>query len=248
MTVRVGINGFGRIGRLAFRAARGKDIEVVGINDLTDAKTLAHLLKYDSIHGPSPARSKPPRTRSSSTARRSRSPPRRDPAKLPWKELGAEDRDRVDRPLHRPRRRRQAPRGRRQARDHHRARQGPRRDDRARRERARPTTRPSTTSSRTRRAPPTASRRSRRCCTTTSASRRGWMTTIHAYTNDQVTLDFPHKDLRRARAAAVSMIPTIDRRREGDRPGAARAQGQARRLRDARADPGRLGGRPLGRA
>ena len=54
MTIRVGINGFGRIGRLAFRAARGKDIEVVGINDLTDAKTLAHLLKWDSIHGPYP--------------------------------------------------------------------------------------------------------------------------------------------------------------------------------------------------
>ena len=51
MAIRVGINGFGRIGRLVFRAARGQDIEVVGINDLTDAKTLAHLLKYDSIHG-----------------------------------------------------------------------------------------------------------------------------------------------------------------------------------------------------
>ena len=51
MTVKLGINGFGRIGRLVFRAARGKDMEVVGINDLTDAKTLAHLLKYDSVHG-----------------------------------------------------------------------------------------------------------------------------------------------------------------------------------------------------
>ena len=51
MAIRVGINGFGRIGRLVFRAARGQDIEVVGINDLTDARTLAHLLKYDSSHG-----------------------------------------------------------------------------------------------------------------------------------------------------------------------------------------------------
>ena len=51
MATRVGINGFGRIGRLVFRAARGQDLEIVGINDLTDAKTLAHLLKYDSIHG-----------------------------------------------------------------------------------------------------------------------------------------------------------------------------------------------------
>ena len=51
MTIRVGINGFGRIGRLFFRAAQGQDIEIVGINDLTDAKTLAHMLKWDSIHG-----------------------------------------------------------------------------------------------------------------------------------------------------------------------------------------------------
>ena len=51
MAARVGINGFGRIGRLVFRAAREKDLEIVGINDLTDAGTLAHLLKYDSVHG-----------------------------------------------------------------------------------------------------------------------------------------------------------------------------------------------------
>ena len=51
MAIRVGINGFGRIGRLVFRAAQGKAIEIVGINDLTDAATLAHLLKWDSIHG-----------------------------------------------------------------------------------------------------------------------------------------------------------------------------------------------------
>ena len=54
MATPIGINGFGRIGRLAFRAARGKDLDVVGINDLTDAKTLAHLLKWDSVHGPFP--------------------------------------------------------------------------------------------------------------------------------------------------------------------------------------------------
>ena len=51
MTVKVGINGFGRIGRLAFRAMQERDVEVVGINDLVDAATLAHLLKYDSVHG-----------------------------------------------------------------------------------------------------------------------------------------------------------------------------------------------------
>ena len=54
MTVRVGINGFGRIGRLAFRAMRKLDVEIVGINDLVDASTLAHLLKYDSVHGKFP--------------------------------------------------------------------------------------------------------------------------------------------------------------------------------------------------
>ena len=54
MATAVGINGFGRIGRLVFRAARGKDLQIVGINDLTDAKTLAHLLKWDSVHGPYP--------------------------------------------------------------------------------------------------------------------------------------------------------------------------------------------------
>ena len=70
------------------------------------------------------------------------------------------------------------------------------------------------------------------------------MTTIHSYTGDQPTLDTMHKDLYRARAAALSMIPTIDRRRQGRRPRAAGAEGQARRLRDPRADAERLGGRP----
>ena len=72
MAVRVGINGFGRIGRNAFRAAmaRGGDgIEWVAVNDLTDAETLGHLLKYDSILGPYPGRSRFARARSSSTAR-----------------------------------------------------------------------------------------------------------------------------------------------------------------------------------
>ena len=93
MTVRVGINGFGRIGRNYFRAllASGADVEVVGVNDLTDVKTLAHLLKYDSILGRL--------GREVSVARRARSPSaarsfavlaERDPAALPWKELGAD--------------------------------------------------------------------------------------------------------------------------------------------------------------
>ena len=73
---------------------------------------------------------------------------------------------------------------------------------------------------------------------------KGLMTTIHAYTQDQNLQDGPHKDLRRARAAALNIVPDLDRRRQGDRPGAARAQGQARRLRAAGADPDRLGHRP----
>ena len=73
---------------------------------------------------------------------------------------------------------------------------------------------------------------------------RGLMTTIHAYTQDQNLQDGPHKDLRRARAAALNIVPTSHRRGQGDRPGAARAQGQARRLRAARAGPDRLGHRP----
>ena len=81
MTVRVGINGFGRIGRNFFRAARaaGADIEIVGVNDLTDNATLAHLLKYDCILGRLGERSPTPTTRSPSAARRSRPSPSATP-------------------------------------------------------------------------------------------------------------------------------------------------------------------------
>ena len=89
MTVRVGINGFGRIGRLAFRAARGKDIEVVGINDLTDAKTLAHLLKWDSIHGPFPGSVEAAENAIVVDGKKIPVTAEKDPAKLPWKQLGA---------------------------------------------------------------------------------------------------------------------------------------------------------------
>ncbi len=77
---------------------------------------------------------------------------------------------------------------------------------------------------------------------------KGSMTTIHSYTNDQNVLDFPHKDLRRARAAAHQHDPDHHRRRQGHRPGDAGTEGQAGRLLDARSDPGRFGGRPGGRA
>ena len=77
--------------------------------------------------------------------------------------------------------------------------------------------------------------------------RHGLMTTIHAYTADQNLLDGPHKDLRRARAAAVNLVPDLDRRGEGGRPGDPRARGQAARLRRARAGAHRVARRPDGR-
>jgi len=92
VTVRVGINGFGRIGRNFFRAAlaQGADIEVVGANDLTDNKTLAHLLKYDSILGRLPAEVTYDEQNISVGGKSFRALAERDPAALPWKELGAD--------------------------------------------------------------------------------------------------------------------------------------------------------------
>ena len=89
MSVRVGINGFGRIGRLVFRAAQNKDVEIVGINDLTDAATLAHLLKWDSIHGRFPGTVE---AGDNAIIVDGVSIPicsERDPANLPWSKLGA---------------------------------------------------------------------------------------------------------------------------------------------------------------
>ena len=212
MTVRVGINGFGRIGRNFFRAvqASGADIEIVGVNDLTDNATLAHLLKYDSILGRlGRRRDLTRRRRSPSTASAFRALAERDPAELPWGDLGADiviestgfftKADQGAGAHRRPARRRSS--SRRPAKD----------EDitivmGVNDERLRPGER--TRSSRTPRARRTASRRWPRCCTTRSASSKGLMTTIHAYTNDQIILDCPHKDLRRARAAALNIIPT----------------------------------------
>ena len=245
MAVKVGINGFGRIGRNIMRAAMGdKDIDFVAVNDLTDAATLAHLLKYDSVLG---------NLEGGREARRGdgitvdgdefKVLSRQGPGAAALEGPRRRHRVRVDRHLHQPRRRGQAHRRRRQE-----GRSSPRR----RRSRTSPscsastttsTTRRSTRSSRTRRARRTAWRRSPRCSTSRSAIKKGWMTTVHSYTNDQNLLDLPHKDLRRARAAALSIIPTTT--------GAAKAvgevmpelEGQARRHRDARADAERVGRR-----
>ncbi len=88
--MRVGINGFGRIGRLVFKAARNTNIEFVGINDITDAGTLAHLLKYDSIHGRYPGEVKADGNNLVVDSKKIPITAERDPAKLPWKDLGVD--------------------------------------------------------------------------------------------------------------------------------------------------------------
>ena len=207
MTVRVGINGFGRIGRLALRAARGKDIEIVGINDLTDAKTLAHLLKWDSVHGPFPGSVELGDNAIIVDGKKIAVTGEKDPAKLPWKERGAKIVI--------------------ESTGHFTDRAGAAKHIEAGAERviiSAPAKSPDATIVLGVNGDSYDAAKhhvvSNASCTTNCLApvakvlqdnwgiEKGWMTTIHAYTNDQVTLDFPHKDLRRARAAAVSMIPT----------------------------------------
>jgi glyceraldehyde 3-phosphate dehydrogenase len=207
MTIAVGINGFGRIGRLVFRAARGQDLRIVGINDLTDAGTLAHLLKYDSVHGRFPGEVEAADGAIVVDGTKIPVSAERDPAKLPWKSLGAKlviestghFADRVGASKHLD----------------------------AGAERviiSAPAKDPDVTivlGVNTDDYDPSKHHIvSNASCTTNCLGpvakvlddefglESGWMTTIHAYTNDQVILDFPHKDLRRARAAGLSMIPT----------------------------------------
>src|SRR5260370_7287209 len=91
MSIRVGVNGFGRIGRVFFRTAlEASDIEVVGVNDLADAKTLAHLLKHDSVHGTLAADVQAKGEAIFVNGREVRVCAQKDPAALPWKELGVD--------------------------------------------------------------------------------------------------------------------------------------------------------------
>ena len=248
MTVKIGVNGFGRIGRNFFRAAKqgGADLDFVAVNDITDAATLAHLLKYDSVHGHlRRRRSARRRTASRSTATSCGCSPSAIPANLPWKELGAEiviestglftDREKAAKHLEAGAQKVviSAPA---KGEDltvvlgvndelydpaiHHVI--------------------------------------SNASCTTNCVApmvkvlddafgvEHGFMTTIHAYTNDQQILDLPHKDLRRARAAAINIIPTSTGAAKAAGLGAAAAEGQARRHLDARAGARRLGDRPRG--
>jgi len=207
MTIKVGINGFGRIGRNVFRAGlNDKEIDFVAVNDITDAKTLAHLLKYDSVHGKLPGVTLEDEDILVGE-RRLKVLSERDPANLPWKDLGVEvviestgifrDRERASKHLTAGAKKvvisapakgeditivigvnedKYIPE------EHHII--------------------------------------SNASCTTNCLApvakvlndifgiEKGVMTTIHSYTADQNLMDLPHKDLRRARAAALSMIPT----------------------------------------
>jgi glyceraldehyde 3-phosphate dehydrogenase len=209
MATRVAINGFGRIGRNILRAAKkyGADLEFVAVNDLTDADTLAHLLRYDSVHGRYPGSVEVSGDGLKVDGSGLRVTAERDPARLPWDELGVDivfeatgiftqaDKARAHMDAGAKKVVITAPakgeditivlgvnEDRYEADNHHII--------------------------------------SNASCTTNCLApvvkvlldsfgfRRGVMTTIHAYTNDQNILDLPHKDLRRARAAAMSIIPT----------------------------------------
>lgn len=211
MSVRVGINGFGRIGRMIVRAAkrdgRGKGLDFVAVNDLTDTKTLAHLFKYDSVHRAYPGSVETKDEHLVIDGDVVQVLSEKDPAKLPWKDLGVDIvfestglfRSRDDASKHLSAGAKKvvitAPakgedisiclgvnHDAYEPDNHHVI--------------------------------------SNASCTTNCLApvvkvlleefgfRRGLMTTIHSYTNDQRLLDLPHKDLRRARSAAVSIIPT----------------------------------------
>jgi glyceraldehyde 3-phosphate dehydrogenase len=207
MTVTVGINGFGRIGRNAFRAMQTRAAEVVGVNDLVDARTLAHLLKYDSVHGRFPGEVAADGNAIVVNGKKIPVFSERDPAKIPWGSVGAKivvestglftAREKAE--LH--------------------LQGGAERVI---------ISAPATGEDVTLvlgvndRAYDPAKHRvvSNASCTTnclapvakvlndTFGIERGLMVTIHSYTSDQSLVDTPHKDLRRARAGAMSMIPT----------------------------------------
>ncbi len=218
MAIRVGINGFGRIGRNVFRASLNEpELEFVAINDITDAKTLAHLLRYDSIHGQLDAAVVAEDNALVVDGKRIEIIQERDPGKLPWGNLG------VDIALEST----GLFTAREQASLHLSA--GAKKVIISA-----PAKNPDITVcygvNHTNYDPASHHIVSNASCTTNCLAplakvlhesfgiTRGLMTTVHAYTNDQRILDLPHSDIRRARAAALSMIPTST--------GAARAVGE----------------------
>ncbi|HUC41865.1 MAG TPA: type I glyceraldehyde-3-phosphate dehydrogenase [Gemmatimonadales bacterium] len=210
MAVRVGINGFGRIGRNVLRAAtmaKQTDIEFVGVNDITDTKTLAHLLKYDSVHGRFPGTVEAKTDALIVNGKTLKVSAIKEPEKLPWKDLGVEfvlestgrftDKESASKHL-------------------------------AAGAKKVVISAPAKGEDITicmgvnndKYDPAKHSIISNASCTTNClvpmvkvvmdafGFKHGFMTTVHSYTNDQQILDLPHKDLRRARAAALSIIPT----------------------------------------
>ena len=207
MTVRIGINGFGRIGRVVMRAAqRFKDVEIVHINDLTDTKTLAHLLKYDSVHGRFGQDVKVEGDGFVVGGKRVTVSAVKDPRELPWKDKKV---DLVMECTGIFRKREQA--------DLHIKAGAPKVLISAPAEGEDLTVVLGVNDHLLKGEYTVVSNGS---CTTNCLApvakvlhenwgiRHGQMTTIHSYTNDQQVLDLPHKDLRRARAAALSMIPS----------------------------------------
>jgi glyceraldehyde 3-phosphate dehydrogenase len=208
MSVKVAINGFGRIGRNFFRASKGvKGFEIVAINDLTDAPTLAHLLKYDSIHGIFGAEVSAKENALVVDDREVKVTAEKSPEALPWKALG------VDIVV--------------ESTGHFTDREKAAKHIAAGAQRviiSAPAKEPDITVclgvNEEMLDPAKHKIISNASCTTNCLAPvakvlhkefgiiRGLMTTVHSYTNDQRILDLPHKDLRRARAAAVSMIPS----------------------------------------
>ena len=207
MAVRVGINGFGRIGRNFFRAARGRDVDIVAVNDLTDNKTLAHLLKYDSTFGRLDGEVSYDETSISVDGHQIKAGAERDPANLGWGDLG------VDVVIESTGRFTKAE----DAALHQKA--GAKKVIISAPAKGEDITIVMGVNDKNY-DPQAHDIISCASCTTNSVVpmarilldsfgiEKGYMTTIHAYTNDQVILDFPHKDLRRARSAAVNTIPT----------------------------------------
>ncbi len=210
MAVRVGINGFGRIGRNVLRAAvlmKQQALEFVAVNDITDTKTLAHLLKYDSVHGRFPGTVEAQGDALVVNGKPIKVSAIKEPEKLPWKALGVElVLESTGRFTNRPDADKHLAAGARKV----------------------VISAPAKGEDITivmgvnhqRYDPAKHHVLSNASCTTNClvpvvkvvldqwGFKHGFMTTIHSYTNDQQILDLPHKDLRRARAAALSIIPT----------------------------------------
>lgn len=208
MTVKLAINGFGRIGRLVLREAfASEDMEVVAINDLTDAAMLAHLLKYDSVHGVFDADVQSDESSISVNGKKISVFAEKDPANLPWKDLGVDivvDCTGVFRSKEGLQKHIDA---------------GAKKVILSAPAKGEMTTLVMGVNEETYDAANDNIVSNASCTTNCLAPvvkvlndsfgiKRGMMTTIHSYTNDQKILDLPHEDYRRARAAGVSMIPT----------------------------------------